>query len=312
MRRIVAALALALLSSRAPAQETPPATPASPAPQNGIDARPTAVDPVLLQKKADDLRDAVADPGSSLYRLHADAGALFNNVQSQTPVRRPHARLIERENVDGRIGTLDGMIEAANRRFDAYKLRFHAPPPPDATASAETAVAFKEQGRADFDKKNRLTDEQMGVFRYAPADVAGGVIELNRRLALIATRIGEAFAYSTLVHEATHARDRAAGKLSPEHAKDGEVNAFRVEYLWLTTMDPTGMRLIDLQLTLDDWTKRHPKDVLSAHALAYVQHLTALRQTGGEEKKLRKFVDDLGYEDDPDKPAAPTPSPVKA
>ncbi len=315
--RFVAAAAFALLAARVLAQDAPPTPPASPAvgPAAAANGKPVPVDPKVLQKQADDLRDSVADMSVSPVRLHADAGRLFTNVQTQTPVVRFDWRPVERESVDGEPGTVKGMLEAASQRFDQYRLRFHAPPPPDVLASAQTAQTLDQQKRASFDKKGQMAENQMGVFRYDTGALSGGIVELNQRMALIATRIGQAFAFATLVHEATHARDRAEGKLSPEHEIDAEVNAFRVQYLWLTTMDPTGMRLVVLRSTLNLWLQRHPDDQVTAMSIKYLDHLISLSMTEGKEDKLRDFVEKLGYEDGdrpapPAKPSAPAPSPA--
>jgi hypothetical protein len=304
------ALACALLSARAIAQEEAPAPAA--------DAQPVPVDPRVLQKRADELLDSVADQTVSPYRLHSDAAALFSNVQAQTPdVRVADWKPVERERVDGQLGTVKDMIKTANQRFDAYRLRFNAPPPPDVLDSAGTVEAFDGKGRASFDKTGKMAENQMGVFRYAAGSTSDGIIELNRKMAVLATRIGQAFAYATLVHEGTHARDHQSGELSPERAIDGEINAFRVEYLWLTTMDPTGMRTVVLRSSLNLWLQRHPDDVLTAQSVAYLDHLIDLWNTRGDKSKIKAFVEKLGYEDGdappPAKPAAPAPAaPVRA
>ncbi len=299
----MAALLLSLSCAGASAQDAPP---------RADPARPVSVDPKTLQKQADDLRDSVSDMSISPVRLHLEAGRLFTSVQSQTPNIRVDWAPVERERVDGRIGTIDGMIAAANGRFDQYRLRFNAPPPPEVTDSAQVAQALKDQGRVNFEKKGAMAENQMGVFRYDVARLDGGIVELNRRMALLATRIGEAFAYATLVHEATHARDREKGLLTPEHEIDGEVHAFYAQYLWLTTMDPTGMRLVVLRSTLDLWRQSHPDDAVTAQAIRYLDNLSALYMTEGKEDKLKKFVESLGYEDG-DRPATPAaPAPVRA
>ncbi len=281
----------------------------------GGSKRPPVVDPAVMMKEADALRDSVADPSVSDVRLHEGAAALFQNTQSQTPVVRPDWTPVDRENVDGHVGTIDGMIATGQERFAQYRDRFHESPPPDLVFSVQMAESLRAQKREAFDKTGSMAENQMGVFRYATNTLAGGVVSMNRRMALIATRIGEAFAFATLVHEATHARDREAGRLDPQHEIDAEMNAFRVQYLWLTTMDPSGMRMIVLRSTLNLWLDRHPEDAITAQSVKYLDHLIGLWETGGDKDKLREFVNTLGYEDDPDRAppaAAHAPAPVRA
>ena len=309
-----AALLVLLLSAARAAAQTPPSSDAS----GEGDGRPAVVDPKTLQKSADDLRDSVADQHVSEYNLHARAAALFTNVQSQTPLVRPDWQPVDRERVDGSIGTVDGMVETANQRFDSYRAKFHEPPPPEVLASAAHAQSLRDQKRAAFDKTGKMPENQMGVFRYNVEQLNGGIVEINRRMALLATRIGEAFAYSTLVHEATHARDREAGRLDPEHEIEGEMHAFFVQYLWLTTMDPTGMRLVVLHSTLQLWLQKHPDDSTTALSIKYLEHLLALWDTHGETDKLRAFVEKLGYQEEhegpppPSRPAPAAATPVRA
>ena len=92
--------------------------------------------------------------------------------------------------------------------------------------------AFAEHlQRADFDRSGAMSANQMGEFRYAKGTLDAGMIEINGRMALIAVRIGQAFSYATLVHESTHGRAHAEGRLSPEQVIDGEVEAYRVQPL---------------------------------------------------------------------------------
>lgn len=289
MRRLIAA-ALLVLAARARAQ---------PAPASGApDDHAAAINPAVMQAETDALRDAVSDGSTSVDALHARAGALFTNVQSQTPLVRPRWVPPEHENVDGRIGTVDGMIAAAQQRLEIYRKTHREPPPPDLVAAMGTARALRDAHRADFDRTGALAENQMGVFRYVKGQ-AGGLVELNRSMALITARIGEAFAYATFAHEAGHALAHEQGRLDAAHDIDDEVQAFRVQYLWLTVMDPTGMRLAVLDTTLRTYLKLHHDSPVTAQAVRYLDHLNDLWFTGGEEGKLREFVKNLGYSDDP-------------
>ncbi len=290
----------------APAQEAP-------APASGR-ARPAPVDAARMLQQADALRALAGNLGVSEGRLKDEAAAQFRDVQSETPIAAPIWTPVPRERVDGSPGDIDAMLQTADQRFADYRNRFKTDPPPDVVYSAKMAAALREQKRESFDKTGLMPDAEMGVFRYGKASLEGGVIALNQKLRLIATRVGQAFSFATLVHEATHARDREAGRLDPQHEIDAEINAFRVEYLWLVTMDPDGMKLIVLRSSLKLWLDSHPLDSVTAQSIGYLDHLIDIWSTGGDKDKLRALVQKLGYEDDPDRPApAPTaPAPARA
>lgn len=282
------ALALVLLAAALPARAQSVAA--------GDPQAPARVSLGAVRAQTEALRDAVASPATSEVALRGEAAALFEALQRETPVVRPTPRRMDREEIDGRLGTIDGMIAEAQRRSDHYRLATGTPPPA-LTDSIIGAKALRAQGRADFDAAGRMPDNQMGVFRYDSTKLEGGIVEVNRWMALIAARLGEAFAYATLVHEATHALAREQGRLSPERVVDGEVEAFRVQYLWLTVMDPLGERAIVLDSVLKLRLRAHPEDEVSRLALAYVDHLIEVRDTGGEDEALRKLVEKLGYEE---------------
>jgi hypothetical protein len=268
-----------------------------------------------LSRHADDLHDAVASPSRDVFSIHDQAAGFFDRIQSETPAVRAKPHFMDRERVDGRVGTVDGMIQTAQERWDHYKMKTTAVPPAELDGAIAYARDLREQKRADFDKTGQMPENQMGVFRYAKAKLEGGMVELNARMALMATRIGEAFTYATLVHEAAHAKARAAGRLTPEHVIDGEVEAYRVQYLWLKVVDPSMDRLIVLHVTLSIYQKQHPADRVTAQAISYVSHLIDLYDTGGEEAKLREYVKKLGYEEgdhDHDGGANPAATPLRA
>ena len=287
MRRSLLLLALAAAALPARAQ--------APASEEGKD--PALVNPGAVRRQADDLRDAVASPRTTNSDVRVQAAGFFEGLQRETPVVRPAPHLMDRENVNGRVGTVDGMIETAQGRYDHYKLTSPEVPDTRLDDAVAYARALREAKRADFDKTGAMAENQMGVFRYAKESLEGGLVELNGRMALMATRIGEAFTYATLVHEAAHAKARAAGRLSPEKVIDGEIEAYRVQYKWLKIVDPKEERLIVLHVTLSIYQQRHPEDRVTAQAISYVSHLIDLYDTGGEERALREYVEKLGYED---------------
>ncbi|MFI5345935.1 MAG: hypothetical protein ACHQ51_06130 [Elusimicrobiota bacterium] len=260
-------------------------------------AAPALVNPEAVRKQNDELRDAVASPSSSDYGVHDRAAGFFESLQRETPLVRPVAHYMDREPLDGHVGTVDGMIATAQQRYDHYRMKSADIPNPELDRAIAYAKDLRDQKRADFDRTGAMAENQMGVFRYAKDKLEGGMVQINARMALLATRIGEAFAYATLVHEAAHARARAEGRLTPEKVIDGEVEAYRVQYRWLKLVDPSGERLIVLHDGWSNYMKKHPEDRVTALAITYVEHLVDLYNTDGDERKLREYVKKLGYEE---------------
>src|SRR5206468_2254665 len=86
----------------------------------------------------------------------------------------------------------------------------------DPVVLSARADALREAKRLDYDSEGRLAANQMGIFKYMKDSLDGGFVKLNERMTILTALVGEAFTYATVVHEAQHARDRAAGRLSPE------------------------------------------------------------------------------------------------
>ncbi|HXT00519.1 MAG TPA: hypothetical protein VN915_07575 [Elusimicrobiota bacterium] len=257
------------------------------------DQGPVLVDAGAVRADVDQLRDAVASPANDDAGVRGRASAFFDGVPGRTPYFRPAPRVMDRENVDGRVGTIDGMLDEAQKRWDHYK--FTTAEVPDARLDAAVAYAkdLRGQHRVMFDPQ--LPENQMGEFRYSKDKADDGVVKLNARLALLATRIGEAFAYATVVHEAAHAKARQEGRLKPETTIDNEVEAYRVQYQWLKVIDPRAERMIVLQSTLKLHLQLHPQDKVSLLSKSYVEHLLQLWDTKGEEAALKEMIKKLGY-----------------
>lgn len=294
MRRFALGLLLALPAAAARADDAP-----SYAAPEARDASqdPLLVKPEAVQKRADDLHDAVASPSMSDFGLHDQAQGLFDTIQRETPLVRPAPHRMDREQVDGHRATVDGMIQTAQQRWDHYKLTTREVPPAETEESMGFAKVMRDDRRAELAPNGRMGENQMGSFEWAKDKVERGRIELNGRLALIACRIGEAFTYATLIHEATHAKAHAAGRLSAKEVVDGEVEAYRVEYRWIKAMDPRAERMIVLHSTLGLYLKRHPEDRVTRQSITYLEHLLALWDTHGEDQALREYIKKLGYQD---------------
>ncbi|UPT74773.1 MAG: hypothetical protein M0D55_03355 [Elusimicrobiota bacterium] len=140
----------------------------------------------------------------------------------------------------------------------------------------------------------------MGLFTYMRDRLTGGIVKLNDRMKLLGALVGHAFTYATVVHEAKHARDRESGRLTPEKQIAGEIAAFRVQHDWLALMDPSGERMLTLWGALKlrrDRAVDPDAKAAYAEAVVYLEHLSDVRSTGGDEDKLKKLVHKLGYAD---------------
>jgi hypothetical protein len=263
--------------------------------QDAGDKGPARVSAGVVQADVDQLHDAVASPSVTEYGVRNRASAFFDGVPSHTPSFRPAPRVMDREPVDGHVGTIEGMMDEAQKRWDIYKMTA-ALPDPKLDAAIAYAKDLRGQKRVDFDPK--LPENQMGEFRYSQDKLDDGVIKLNARLALLATRIGEAFAYATLVHEAAHAKARVEGRLDPKKTMDNEVEAYGVQYRWLKVIDPRAERMIVMHSTIQLHLQVHPEDQVSRLSLSYLEHLLQLWDTNGEDGKLRDLIKKLGYKDD--------------
>lgn len=262
------------------------------------------VDPATLKARADALRDAVADMAVSDISVKSRAYGFFDKLPQQSlvvPVVPVGAyRRMDREPVTGKPGSVDGMLETAEARIDEWKRTRVEPPPPGVEAAAAQARALAEAKNLSYDTQDELAPNQMGIFKYMLDRFDSGLVKLNARMRSLSILLGDAFTYATVAHEAQHSLDRAAGLLSPQAEIAGEIRAFRTQYHWLKLMDPTGERMLTLHSQLKLWQKsesdKRVKQALN-EAVAYLEHLSDVVTTNGEEDELRKLVEKLGYKD---------------
>ena len=291
----MALLALTFLLIAAPAFADQPAP--APAPQE-------FVDPGVLKARAEALRDAVADPKVSDISVKSQAYGFFDKLPEQRlVVASGNYRRMERENVTGKIGSIEGMQDAADRRIAEWKRTHKEPPPPELTSSVAEARALAGDKRLGYDTREELAPNQMGIFQYMRNSLEGGTVKLNERMKLLGILVGDAFTYATVAHEAQHSRDRAAGTLTPEQEVAGEVNAFHTQYLWLKLMDPSGEKMLTLHGSLKMWALREPDDkvrIALNEAVTYLEHLSDVVETNGDKAELEKLVKKLGYADEHD------------
>lgn len=257
---------------------------------------PILVNPDAVRAQADQLHDAVASPSVTNFEVHQQAAGFFEGLQRETPFVNAPRRYMDRESVDGHEGTIDGMLDEAKKRYDHYKMTTVEPPAPELDAAVKYSRDLRQDKRVDFDKTGKMADNQMGEFRYQ-TDRRDGEVALNDRMRLLATRIGEAFAYATMVHESGHAKARADGRLDPKRVIDGEVEAYRIQYRWIKIIDPRAERMIVLHSTLQLQVKHHPEDRISKAAIVYLEHLLEVYDTEGDDGKIREMIKRLGYEE---------------
>lgn len=264
-------------------------------------AKKEYVDPATLKARADALRDAVADMSVTDIAVKSRAYGFFDKLPQQSLViPSGNYRRMEREPVTGKPGSVDGMMDEADARIAEWKRTRVEPPPPALEATVAQARALAEAKNLSYDTQDELAPNQMGIFKYMRDRFDGGLVKLNARMRLLGILVGDAFTYATVTHEAQHSLDRAAGRLTPEQEIAGEISAFRTQYLWLKLMDPRGERMLTLHSQLKLWQKSESdKRVKYAlgEAVTYLEHLSDVVSTNGDEDELRKLVKKLGYTD---------------
>lgn len=257
------------------------------------------ISPTALKARADALRDAVADNGVSNVSVKTRATGFFDKLPEQQFVVAGNYRRMEREPVTGKVGSITGMTEEAQLRVDQWKRTHAEPPPPEIVAGLAEARRLQESKDLSYDTKDELKPNQMGIFKYMRDSFQGGTVKLNERMRLLGILVGDAFTYATVSHEAQHSLDRKAGVLTPEEEIAGEIRAFRAQYLWLKLMDPTGERMLTLHGSLKMWMLRESDErilIPLGQAVAYLEHLSDVVSTNGDEDELKKLVKRLGYE----------------
>lgn len=259
----------------------------------------TFVDLAILKARAEALREAVADPAISDITIKECARGFFDRLPEETLVVPIDYRRMDRESVTGKLGTIEGMQKTADARVEWWERTHTEPPPADLEAAVAEARALKDDRRLSYDAEGKLAPNQLGIFRYMRDQFTGGVVKLNERLRVLAALVGEAFTYATVAHEAAHACDHAAGRLTPEKEVEGEMSAFRVQYQLIKLIDPSGERMLTLhaglKLRMERETDPMLKDALR-DAVTYLEHLSDVVATNGKEDELRKLIKRLGYE----------------
>ncbi len=258
-----------------------------------------------VSESVSDLKDAVADRALPDTTVHAKAADLFASLPGAMIVVEPGLRGWDKERaIEPEPASVERLLQSAGKRLSDFHLDVPAPGLTEAFGFAESMSAG---GKVAFDKTAGMPDGQMGLYRYLVDTSELGAIKLNGLLAAVATRIGDALAFSTLIHEAGHARDHVRGRLSAKNVIDGEVLAFKTQYEWLKIADPRKERVCWLRAVLAERQRQRP-DALTNVALGFLEHLAALQDTDGDAARIRAMVERLGYQDEHDRKDGPVSS----
>ena len=260
---------------------------------------PDYIDLATLGDRANDLRDAVADPRQSDIAVKGRGAANADRWSREQPVFVVNRHRMERAEVSGKIGDLKTMQDAAEDRVQWWRANRKRPVP----AKLSEAV---DMGRAMLSAKNMsfqtlLDPGQMGKFAYKTDTTQDGQVQLNERLKLVCAMIGDQFCYATALHELTHKCDRLSGFLTPENWKAGEISAFSNQIEYLRIVDERGDKLVtkhrELEIARD--LERDPDlKKLYADSVRYLEHLSEVvecYQGDGRDKdqRLKDLVERL-------------------
>ena len=245
-----------------------------------------------IHAEVGDFKDAVASPFQPHEKVSRKAYELFNEgVPGSRIAVKVNLRGWDTERgIDGTPADVDRIVRSGQRRL----MEIRAVPAPEFSEANSYATSMNTPEKMDFAKD--LDENMMGMYRYSATSSALGTIKLNQALRLIAAKVGDVFAFATVVHEAAHARDHQKGKLSPDKVVDGEVLAFQTQYLWLKMVDPYGERLALIRAVLAEELKTKYSRV-AEEALKYATALHVLAGTLGEERKIREYIEQLGYQE---------------
>jgi len=246
-----------------------------------------------IHQEVSQLHDAVADHATTDGAVYQMAQDFFGRVPGTKVVVNVNLRGWDREPTpEAAPADIKRLVGGADKRLAFYDKEI---PQPMAEAM-KYARGMQQSGRADFDQKRELSDNEMGVYNYWLNKAELGTIKLNEALSWLATKVGDAIAFATLIHEAAHARDQQAGKLNDQDVIAGEVSAFQTQYQWLKIADPYDERICYLRTAFMAAQREHPSR-LGAIGLSYLNHLAELQSTQGDPKAIKEMVEKLGYKD---------------
>lgn len=207
--------------------------------------------------------------------------------------RRPSIAATPRPVAHGETINANELVEDAQKRLIGKRKNASS----ELKANVDGQSDLVGQGRIRM--VDHLADNTMGVYKFAKDRVQDGFIELNSWLRQLAQIMPLEFLEATLVHEKAHQGNAA---LATEGVIDGEIVSFSLQYEWLAFVDPTGEKLGMLRLLLEEQMRAAP-NALTRKALEYAAALDVLRGTGGERRKIREYVEALGYREGQDRHA---------
>ena len=244
-----------------------------------------------IHEEVSQLHDAIADHAANDAQVYDLAQNLFGRMPGTKIVVGLNLRGWDREPVPMQPpADVTRLLQSADQRLNSHNGEV---PQPMAKAMAY-AHSMQQGGRVDFAQQNPLPENEMGVYDYWLDKLELGIIRLNDVLSYLSTKIGDALAFATFIHEAAHARDHQEGKLSDKAVIDGEVLAFQTQYQWLKIADPYDERVCFLRAKLMAEQSEHPSR-LGTIALSYLNHLAELQATHGDLQAIRDLTFKLGY-----------------
>ena len=267
----------------------------------------TLVQPVELDNKIDDIKDALADVNADPAGLHVRAQRMFDQAQDthHLPVtgigewQRPEALTADpAEEAD---------VAAALRKYKG--LVTSEPPPPIAKSPdahkriLEDYVAFESlvsQDRVKKDENGQLPKNAIAAYVWNVAESAkdgavDGMMLAQPALFKAARKLGEFILPTLGAHEPRHRVEHLqdAKKLSDD-VQDEEVEAFYDEGALMTWMDPSGEKFMYL------WTVTVERPDTPKFVVEYVKHLAKVRYAYSQGRPaIKQLVQELGYEDKP-------------
>ncbi|MDE2291251.1 MAG: hypothetical protein KGL53_04145 [Elusimicrobia bacterium] len=269
------------------------------APNPGDPGKLVSGQTAVLTKQTDDLHDALSNPGASAGDLHDQAAALFSLMDRRDASRVGALDLrgwavpdrTSQGDVDGLVDRSAKTIAEADFKARLPSLKTEAPPAPDADliASWRTGDDLNQAKMVGYDDNGKLGRGTMGAYLYTKVKALG--VLFNKHFRSIQRWLGDEFAAATLIHEATHAKDDAKGKLNPVEVKKGEMSAYKQEYKYLRLVDPTGQKLAWARVNACAAGSTAPKIVCT-----YVNHL-AMISFYGQKDDWKGLVTALGYHD---------------
>jgi hypothetical protein len=246
-----------------------------------------------IHQEVTQIKDAVADYATTDGKVYQLAADLFGRLPSTKIVVHLNLRGWDREPTPPEApADIKRLVTTADQRLAFYDKDIPAP----MAQAMDYARKMQQGGRADFDRERKLSDNEMGVYNYLVNKAELGVIKLNDILSFLSTKIGDAIAFATFIHEAAHARDQQAGKLNEKDVIAGEVLAFQTQYQWLKVADPYDERICYLRAAFMNAQRERPSK-LGAIGLSYLDHLAELQATKGDPDAIKDMVVKLGYRD---------------